>query len=108
MRKKHKHICKRSRKTRTYSNKHVFPKQEVSKLNLSNTAVTFIFTYFLFKLEKQNKTGSILNSYKSRDKNAEDMIHTDTDITTCNTEEPRKKSRLVTCFTVAKPRLMLH
>ena len=57
------------------------------------TAATSIFTYFLFYITKQNKTGSIKSNCYSTDHIAEDHIHTDI---TCNTGEAQQKSRLGT------------
>ena len=53
-----------------------------------------LFSFFYFKLQKQNKIGSIMGSCYSGDHIAEG--HTHTDITTCNIEEPQKKYRLGT------------
>ena len=53
-------------------------------------AATPIFTYFLFQITKQNKTGSIMGHYYSADHVAEDHIHTDI---TCNTEKPQQNDQ---------------
>ena len=49
-----------------------------------------MFTYFLFQIRKQNKTGSITGNWYLADHIAKD--HTQTDIT-CNIEEPEQKYR---------------
>ena len=66
-----------------------FPRTGVIQQPYLKTVVTSSFTYFLFWITKQNKTGSIMGSCYSGDHNAEDHKHTDT--IRCNIEEPQQK-----------------
>ena len=75
-------------------NEQLFSQTGGHSATLIETAVTSSFTYFLFKIRKQNKTRSIMGCFNAGDHIAEDDIKTD--LTTCDIEKPQQKYHLGT------------
>ena len=73
-----------TRDTHGKPNKQLFPKHVVIQLP-NGKQKQHLITYSLLQITKENKTGTIMDSYYSGDHIARDHIHTDT--ATCYTQE---------------------